>query len=222
MRGSDYVPPKNVEHEVNVVYVADTDIISDYCFQKCYQPEYKNTKLRFQNDAFALNVIDSLADELSLIDIRVRQEKHKTLRRIERQTFEFKKLVLEATSRANKKYNEAVQKAEAKSNELFRRLEEIRNKSDAESTAASDLLKIQLDSSDRELKVRKEILNREKEEEIALAENEKELSIRRIQSTFRWYSAIVPIIVPSLLGLLVFAWRRMREREGMSKARIRK
>ncbi|MEE2641114.1 MAG: Gldg family protein [Planctomycetota bacterium] len=222
MRGSDYQPPAGVKSDINVVYVADTDVVSDYCFRKCYQPEYKNTELRFQNDAFAMNVIDSLAGETELVDIRVRQQKHKTLRRIERQTFEFKKIVMEATSQANKRYNEDVQEAESKYNGLVRKIEELRQKDDPGSANAAEMLKIQVDSFKRELDVKKEILNREKEEQIAEAENEKELSIRRIQSSFRWSAAVVPILVPSLLGLLVFAWRRMREREGMSKARIRK
>ena len=129
---------------------------------------------------------------------------------------------MEATSQANKRYNEDVQEAEAKYNGLVRKIEELRQKDDPGSANAAEMLKIQVDSFKRELDVKKEILNREKEEQIAEAENEKELSIRRIQSSFRWSAAVVPILVPSLLGLLVFAWRRMREREGMSKARIRK
>lgn len=222
MRGSEYRPPSNLDFSIDVVYVADIDVISDYCFRKCYQPEYKNTILRFQNDAFALNIIDSLAKSPELIPIRQKEQKHKTLKRIEEQTDVFKREVMEATSRANKKYNEAYQKAEAKYNALFRKLEDLREKNDPNSASAINLLKIQLDSSRRELNVRKEVLNREKEEEIAEAENRKEMSIRRIQSLFRWYSAVVPLIVPSILGLLVFSWRRVREREGMSKARIRK
>lgn len=222
MRGSDYKPPTDLDYNINVVYVGDTDIISDYCFRKCYQPEYKNTELRFQNDAFGMNVIDSLAKANELISVRQKEQKHKTLRRIESQTFEFKKLVIEATSRAKKKFDEAKAKEDAKYNDLLRRLNQLEEKNDPESNSQAELLKIQVDSSKRDLNVKTEILNREKEEEISEAENQKELSIRRIQSTFRWYSAIVPIIFPSILGLAVFAWRRMREREGMSKARIRK
>ncbi|MDG2470697.1 MAG: Gldg family protein [Pirellulaceae bacterium] len=208
--------------DINVVYVADTDIISDFSFRMCDQPDYKNAELRFQNNVFALNVIDALAGDKELIDIRVRQQKHKTLRRIEKETYNFKKEVLDATNRANKLFNEEFAKAEANYNAILRKYQEQLEKSDAESRSTAARLKIQLDSSNRTLKVRQEILTREKEEAIAEAENRKELKVRRIQSVFRWYSAVIPIIVPSLLGLLVFSWRRMREREGMSKARIRK
>ena len=167
-------------------------------------------------------MIDALAGDKELIDIRVRQQKHKTLRRIEKETYNFKKEVLDATNRANKLFNEEFAKAEANYNAILRKYQEQLEKSDAESRSTAARLKIQLDSSNRTLKVRQEILTREKEEAIAEAENRKELKVRRIQSVFRWYSAVIPIIVPSLLGLLVFSWRRMREREGMSKARIRK
>ena len=218
---TDYQPPAG-PFDLNVVYVADTDIISDFSFRMCQQPDYKNAELRFQNNVFAMNLIDILAGDDELITIRERQEKHKSLRRIEKATFEFKKDVLEATNVATKEYNIENANAEKELNRLFREYQDLLNSPDANSKDAAARLQSAYESAKRSQKVRQDVLLQEREEAIAEAENEREMKVRRIQSLFRWYSAIVPILVPSILGLIVFAWRRMREREGMSKSRIRK
>lgn len=169
-----------------------------------------------------MNLIDILAGDDELITIRERQEKHKSLRRIEKATFEFKKDVLEATNVATKEYNIENANAEKELNRLFREYQDLLNSPDANSKDAAARLQSAYESAKRSQKVRQDVLLQEREEAIAEAENEREMKVRRIQSLFRWYSAIVPILVPSILGLIVFAWRRMREREGMSKSRIRK
>lgn len=46
-----------------------------------------------------------------------------------------------------------------------------------------------------------------------------ELQIQEIQRKFKLAAVIIPPIPPLLVGLIVFTRRRLREREGISKAR---
>ena len=46
-----------------------------------------------------------------------------------------------------------------------------------------------------------------------------ELEIQEIQRQFKLAAVILPPIPPMLVGLIVFTRRRLREREGISKAR---
>ena len=48
---------------------------------------------------------------------------------------------------------------------------------------------------------------------------EAELEIQEIQRKFKLAAVVIPPIPPLLVGLFVFTRRRLREREGISKAR---
>ena len=75
--------------------------------------------------------------------------------------------------------------------------------------------------TEQELKFRRQIEElenerREDERTIQLTAMEK---IREIQKNFKLYAVTIPVIPPLLVGLIVFTRRRLREREGISKAR---
>ena len=46
-----------------------------------------------------------------------------------------------------------------------------------------------------------------------------EIEIQEIQGRYKLLAVVLPVIPPLLLGLFVFTRRRLREREGISKAR---
>jgi ABC-2 type transport system permease protein len=56
-------------------------------------------------------------------------------------------------------------------------------------------------------------------ENIRGIELDAELKIQQIQRQFKLAAVILPPIPPLLVGLIVFTRRRLREREGISKAR---
>jgi ABC-2 type transport system permease protein len=45
--------------------------------------------------------------------------------------------------------------------------------------------------------------------------------IRGIQFWCKFWAVVLPLIPPLLVGLVVFVQRRLREREGVAKARMR-
>ncbi len=84
----------------NVVYVADMDMISNVLFM-IRDMEWQGLKL--DNIAFALNAVDELAGEESLLSLRGRQPTHRTLTRIEASTNEFKKQEVDESAKAAKR-----------------------------------------------------------------------------------------------------------------------
>jgi len=52
-------------------------------------------------------------------------------------------------------------------------------------------------------------------------ERERDRQIQRIQNDYKLQATIFPPILPLLVGLVVWARRRIREREGVSKTRMR-
>ena len=45
--------------------------------------------------------------------------------------------------------------------------------------------------------------------------------ILKIQNWYKFWAVFIPPIPPLLVGLIVFVHRRLREREGVTKARLR-
>ena len=64
-----------------------------------------------------------------------------------------------------------------------------------------------------------EELDNERRESLRSIQLDAELEIQDKQRNFKLAAVIIPPIPPLLVGLVVFTRRRLREREGISKAR---
>ena len=62
-------------------------------------------------------------------------------------------------------------------------------------------------------------MQNERNEIIRSKRLESELKIQEIQRKYKLAAVLMPPITPLLLGMIVFTRRRLREREGISKAR---
>jgi ABC-2 type transport system permease protein len=73
----------------------------------------------------------------------------------------------------------------------------------------------------RRLTITKQRLEREREREIKRIQREADLEIQRTQFKYKFLAVAIPWIPPFLVGLIVFVRRRLREREGIEKSRLR-
>ena len=85
--------------------------------------------------------------------------------------------------------------------------------------AKKQLLEQQLQQQQAKLTRKVEQLNNELQEKKRSIRLEAEIKVQEIQRSFKLAAVTLPVIPPLLLGLLVFTRRRLREREGISKAR---
>ena len=214
----------------NVIYVADLDFISDYIVQLREYPVRNGIEYRFQNIQFVLNAIDALTGEEKYFQLRNRRINHSTL-----------KVVEEAYEKSMQKKHEINQARQIEydtemagiNNEMNARIKPIQEKIDSierAKNAGQRFDQLTLDA----LVAQKATVEREQQEKfrtrIESAENDRrenerrsdldaELEIQEIQRKFKLAAVVVPPIPPLLVGLIVFTRRRLREREGVSKAR---
>ena len=69
--------------------------------------------------------------------------------------------------------------------------------------------------------ITKQRLERERERDIQRIQREVDLEIQRMQFTYKAWAVAIPWIPPFLVGIVVFVRRRLREREGIEKSRLR-
>jgi len=214
----------------NVIYLADCDMVADYFSNLREAPIQDGIEYRFQNIDFVLNLIDSLVGEESYFGLRNRRINHSTLRVVE-----------EAYEKAMQKKHEINQKLQIEfdtemakfQSEMNARVRPIQERIDREKLAQStgrpydqkllDALEAQKVTVEREqqekFRTRIESAQNDLRENARRADLDAELEIQEIQRQFKLAAVIIPPIPPLLLGLFVFARRRLREREGISKAR---
>ena len=105
----------------------------------------------------------------------------------------------------------------------IRKLELLKKDNKPYDAAKLSAKKALLDTEGREqqqrLQNRTQELNIEREEKKRTINLDAELKIQKIQQFFKLCAVVLPPIPPLVVGIIVFFRRRLREREGISKAR---
>ncbi len=182
-------------------------------------PEALN--LQFDNVTFVLNVLDSLAGDQRFIDIRSRRVKHRTLTAIERQTEESREATSKEANRLQKEYDEFVEREQKKFDERIKKLEERMQKENMGSQDVLLQVAMAQQSGQKRLDAEKDRLKAEMERKQNQIDTELNLEIERVQNTYKLWAVLLPPIPPLLIAVVVFFTRRFREREGVSRSRLR-
>ncbi len=113
--------------EINVVLVADVDVISPAIFQLREQAEIPELGMRIDLDnvSFVLNALDELAGDHRFAAVRSHRPKYRTLTRIEERT---EASTLKAAKQRNKFYDEYEKKLQEEQAKVDERVNEISRK----------------------------------------------------------------------------------------------
>jgi ABC-2 type transport system permease protein len=221
---------KPAKANTNVIYVADVDTLSDFFIRRRAEPVDNGVEYFFQNVSFFLNIVDTLAGVEEFAELRTRKINHVTLEVVEK-TYQksmakvYKKeqeLLIEFQNEKNKAEEEARKSILPIQNKI-KPLAQL--KQDKKPYDASRLLALQsrLEQEAREqearIKKRTEELENDRNEEKREIELIAELEIQEIQRRYKIAAVLIPPIPPLLVGIFVATRRRLREREGISKAR---
>ena len=218
------------QSSINVVYVADIDCLSSAFLELRARPD-EEVEFRFDNVTFALNILDTLAGDDRFVEIRKRQTRHITLKTIELLTEDARADADQEIDSFEKAFNDA--EAEAKQQmenllkDLEKEVEEIKQRQQEQGGSSNELraaevrLAIKRQTLQRRLDTK--IQKRKNERDLKLKEIERQLELktRKVQNTFKFWAAALPPLPPLLIGLIVFVYRRTREREGVSRERLR-
>ena len=214
---------------MDVIYVADMDCL-DVIIRN--QPEQGVVVYRMQNLVFILNLLDSLTSETEYINIRSRVQTHRTLKTIEEKTDDLLRSVRLVARKTNSELEKAInrekeglQKAAVEYRRQVRAMEDKKRRGDEidelELIAKRDLLKQEEDNIQKRLETKQKQLVRSRDEAIRESRRLTDLTVQKTQDWYKWIAVLVPPIPLIVIGMGVFAYRRLREREGVSKNRLK-
>lgn len=227
--GKPAVPGKK---PLNVVYVADADFMSGVFVNiRNRAQDFGDLNFRMQNVTFALNIIDVLADELDYPKIRRHVPTYASLRLVEQQAEAQRTASANETLAFNEKYREELQSAEAEltklAQEAQKQIDDLRSKGaltpadQKKLLAALQEFETKNALAKQRFEVKKQQLKTALEAKVAEVESKTDRSIREIENRYKMLAVFIPPIPPLLVGVVVLVSRRLREREGISKKRLK-
>jgi len=200
--------------KVNVIFVADTDIVSDDLFRI---QEGQMYGLKIDNVTFVLNAVDSLAGNTDFLALRKRRPKLRTLTEIEKRKDEFQKNLSNQIQDAETQAKERLEKAQKQMNDTVAKIEkdesiDPRTKQQLIRLARQDAQNV-LDEETREI-------TRDKTRQIDLMKDETNRQIGAREATAFWLGLLLPPIPAILLMAVVLSVRLMNETTGVSPDRL--
>ncbi len=208
------------EPEINVVLVADIDCLFGEFFRLRARGTDTADEIEFQFDnvPFVLNVLDVLAGDDRFVEIRTRRPTHRSLTQLQKRT----ESAHAKADKAREKFQQDFENARLKAQTAFdQKIQALQKREGVNrQQAAIDVLAAQ-QQGQRELDVKLETLKNERDQALKAAQRELDQNIHSVQDRYKLWAILLPPIPPLVVGLIVFFNRRAREREGVSRARLR-
>jgi ABC-2 type transport system permease protein len=217
---------------IKAVYVADVDCMHPFFSENRKKPEqFADLDLRVQNITFVLNIVDVLVGEKDYPAIRSHEPQHISLKLFEDQAEKFRQAQAEDQKKYQEDFNNAIREAEdeiqtsmLKFQEKVERLQRegpTDPSKQAELIAAVQQLQMQRAALERKFAIRREKMEGKRDDNIKESQREAETQVLKLQNFYKTLAVVLPPIPPLLVGIGVFVSRRVREREGISKSRLR-
>ncbi len=217
---------------IRAIYVADIDLMLDFFSENRKRPEqFEDFDLYVQNITFVLNVVDVLAGEENYPKIRSHEPQHVPLLLIEDLASDYRDTEIGKQKELKEKFDQQIQDIEeqnqkdlAKFQERVRKLQKDGAVNPAqfdELSALMQQLQAKERAQERKLQIQREKLEAEYEKNRVESRRAIERNVKEIQGRCKMLAILIPPIPPLLVGAGVFVSRRVREREGIAKNRLR-
>ncbi|MCY2974310.1 MAG: Gldg family protein [Planctomycetota bacterium] len=224
--------PAKKDSLVKCVYVGDADCASQVFFDIRNRPDsFEEIDFRLQNVTFVLNVIDVLAGEVDYPKVRRHVPDYRTLKLVELEADKYRGQAAEQREVFRNEFTQQQQEAESESEkseaELKQKVEKLQKEGAidtskrAELIAALQLFQLRQQQQSRQLEAKLKQLQRERDKGIQIAQSKADKEILKIQNNYKMWAVFLPPIPPLLVGIAVFVSRRLREREGITKSRLK-
>ena len=205
-------PEADTPESVNVIVIADVDFISEQFFQI---RRIGAGNLNFDNVTFFLNAIDVLIGDESFVALRNRRVRHRTLARVEAQTRSFIEQRAVEEAQAETEADQALAEAQSR---LDARVAEVQGRDDLDARAKEIMARNLQEVENRRFEVLRANIEAEKEAKIQASMETMESQVRQIQSSIRSLAVLLPPIPVFVMGVMIFARRRRREKAGAAAA----
>lgn len=206
---------KKGDNEVNSIFVADADLISDGLFSFA-QNEVEG--IRIDNVRFILNCVDVLAGDSSQVNLRKRRPQHRALKVLQQRADAFRAEAQEERENAEK---EADKKVKEKQKELDEEVKRIQDDKEMDQIQKfQELFRAQQRKSE-ELSNETAKIEQAKKRKLEQLEAREHRQIKELEGQMRMWAVILPPIPSILLGILVLTMRLSAERSDIEESRRR-
>ena len=224
--------PSTAAKPIRAVYVTDADCMLSFFLNVRARPDqFEDIRFRFQNVTFVLNIVDVLTGEVDYPAIRRHEPQHSTLQLLEKQSEIYRDEEDKEQLKFQETFNSEVQKAEEENQKVISKFKDrlralqTEGATDAakrrEQITVAQEFEIQQGMLARKLAIRRKQLEKIRDEGIAESRRKADTEILNLQNSYKFWAIFLPPIPPLLVGIAVFVSRRVREREGISKNRLR-
>lgn len=217
---------------IKVIYTADTDMMLPVFLQLRAEPnQAQDLRFQFQNVTYLLNTIDYLTGELDFLEVRKHEPIFSSLRLIDAVKEEATSRVRQNGKKFQDDFDNSVREAQEKIDADLKTLrEEMTNLqkqsadgkvSRADAQEKAQQFAIKQEQLQRGLDVKRTKFERDREKAIRDIRREADQQVTKIQDGVKAAAVALPCIPPLIIGVVVFASRRLRERENISKSRLK-
>ncbi len=217
---------------IKAIYVADIDLMLPVFLQLRADPnQAQDLRFQFQNVSFLLNTIDYLTGELDYLEIRKHEPVFSSLQMIAEVKEDASARVRAQGKEFQDQYDALIRDAQEKIDTELKTLRdemtEMQQKSADGSVSRAvaqekvQQFRIKQEALQNELDRRRIKAERERDKSIREIQREADLTVTQLQNRVKAAAVALPCIPPLLIGIIVFASRRLRERENISKSRLK-
>ena len=214
--------------KMNVVFVADIDPLSGG-FISMRQQRAIGMNLVFQNVAFVLNVIDALAGDDRFLSLRKDEVKFRKLTAVEDRKEESRKAADDEEDGYRKDFRNKIEDLQLKQDEIQTQIDKVEK--DMQTVAnfseqkklfnERESLQTSLKNTEKQFVYDRVRESRKRDEAIEQRKDELETELEQLEEHYKWLAVVLPPIPPLLVAIGVYFSRRAREKEGVSKRRLR-
>ncbi len=212
-------PPADAPPEIDVVLVADIDLLYSVFFQlRARGNQQAGPQFNFDNVPFVLNVLDALAGDDRFLEIRNRRPAHRTLTAVEQRTEQARKIANDEREKFITEFEAS--RAEAQRS-LREKINELQRREGVDPQQMILEIATQQEVGQRRLEAAVERAERDRDRQLDKIQRDLALQVRRVENTYKLAAVALPPIPPLALAVIIFFRRRSLERIGVPKARMR-
>jgi len=220
------------EKSIKAVYVSDADLmLPEFSMIRADPDTLTEARFQFQNVTFVLNCIDWLTDETHFIEVRKHEPIFASLRMIDARKDEARRKVMNESKAYQTEYDTTMREAQESMDQQLQKLREevegLQKQSvdgkvpRAELNAKLQRFQTLQEREQRKLDVKRTKSELDREYKISEIERSAAEDVTKIQNQVKVWAVALPCIPPLCVGVIVFASRRLRERENISKSRLK-
>ena len=198
-------PAEGQSKGLDLIYVADLDMIGNQFFQ--LRSQVLDPNVRFDNVTFALNCIDTLVGDESLIELRKRRPILRKLTAVEDAQREFEDEWQKEKEAAEEAAKESLDKAQQRLDDAVAKIREDQNLD--QQAKEVKIVEVQ-QNENRKFELEKAQIEDRKKRRLEEAQHDRDAARTGIHDRYRLITMLLAAVPGILLGLLTYLRRTMR------------